>query len=69
MIGHVLFLCSYKKELLLIRQIRINAKRDKYISWGKEKAAEYYIENKEVIKQKANSKLRNFSEKEKGMKR
>ena len=69
MIGHVLFLCSYKKELLLIRQIRINAKRNKYISWGKEKAAEYYIENKEVIKQKANSKLRNFSEKEKGMKR
>ena len=69
MIGHVLFLCSYKKELLLIRQIRINAKRKKYISWGKEKAAEYYIKNKEVIKQKANSKLRNFSEKEKEIKR
>ena len=68
MICHVLFLCSYKKELLLIRQIRIIAKSKKYISWGKDKAAEYYIENKEVIKQKANSKFRNFWEKEKEIK-
>ena len=62
---HDLFISSYKKELLLIRQIRIIAKSKKYISWGKEKAAEYYIEDKEVIKQKANSKFRNFPEKKK----
>ena len=66
---HDLFISSYKKELLLIRQIRIIAKSKKYISWGKDKAAEYYIENKEVIKQKANSKFRNFWEKEKEIKR
>ena len=62
---HDLFISSYKKELLLIRQIRIIAKSKKYISWGKEKAAEYYIEDKEVIKQKANRKFRNFPEKKK----
>ena len=66
---HDLFISSYKKELLLIRQIRIIAKSKKYISWGKEKAAEYYIEDKEVIKQKANSKFRNFPEKKRNKKR
>ena len=65
MICHDLFISSYKKELLLIRQIRIIAKSKNYISWGKEKTAEFYIEDKEVIKPKSNSKFRNFPEKKK----
>ena len=36
---------------------------DKYDNCGgKEKAAEYYIENKEVIKEKTNNKYKTFSE-------
>ena len=39
---------------------------DKYDNCGgKEKAAEYYIENKEVIKEKTNNKYKTFSEEEK----
>ena len=36
---------------------------------GKEKDAKYYIENKEVLKEKANNKYRNVSEEEKEAKR
>ena len=32
---------------------------------GKEKASKYYIANKDVIKEKANSKYKNLSEEEK----
>ena len=36
---------------------------------GKEKAAEYYLTNKEVIKEKANNKYRNLSKEQKEAKR
>ena len=43
------------------QEILQNAK-EKY---SKEKAAEYYLKNKEVIKKKARNRYRNLSEKEK----
>ena len=36
---------------------------------GKERAAEYYIKNKDVIKEKANNKYKNLSKEEKEAKR
>ena len=51
-----------KKELLQ------NAK-EKYDDGGKEKAAKYYPDNKDVIKEKAKIKYRNLSEEEKEAKR
>ena len=37
--------------------------KEKYHSCGgKEKAAEYYLANKDVIKEKSNSKYKNLSE-------
>ena len=36
---------------------------------GKEKAAEYYLENTDVIKEKANNKYRSLSEEEKDTKK
>ena len=44
-----------------IQEILQNAK-EKY---SKEKAAEYYLQNKEVIKEKARNRNRNLSEEEK----
>ena len=37
--------------------------------YSKEKAAEYYLQKKEVVKEKARNRYRNFSEKENNIKR
>ena len=42
----------YKNELLLVQQARNLAKTKKKKRYSKEKAAEYYSQNKEVIKEK-----------------
>ena len=44
------------------RQELLQKAKDKYHnSGGKERAAEYYLANKEVIKEKANNKYKNLS--------
>ena len=43
--------------------------KEKYENGGKGKAAKYYQDNKDVIKEKANSKYKNLTEKEKEAKR
>ena len=43
--------------------------KEKYDNGGKEKAAKYYQDNKDVIKEKANSTYKNLSEEEKKAKR
>ena len=43
--------------------------KEKYDHGGKEKAAEYYRDNKDVIKEKANEKYKHLSEEEKEAKR
>ena len=43
--------------------------KDKYHNGGKEKAAEYYCKNKDVIKEKSNNKYKNLSEEEKEAKK
>ena len=45
------------------------AKNKCYNYGGKEKAVRYYLENKEVLKEKTNNKYRNLSEEEKEAKR
>ena len=45
------------------------AKAKYYNKGDKEKAANYYEENKEAIKEKARNKPKNFTEEEKEMKR
>ena len=51
------------------RQELLQKAKDKYNNCGgKEKAAEYYCKNKNVIKEKANNKYENLSEEEKGAK-
>ena len=45
------------------------AKNRYHICGGKEEAAKYYVEDKEVLKEKARNKYRNFSEEEKEAKR
>ena len=47
------------------RQKILQKAKEKY---SKEKAAEYYLKNKEVIKEKARNRYRNLSEKEKSTK-
>ena len=54
---------SFNKQDLLQK-----AKED-YDSGGKEEAAKYYQGNKDVIKEKTNSKYKNLSEEEKEPKR
>ena len=51
------------------RQELLEKTKNKYDDGGKEKAAKYYQANKDVIKEKANGKYRNFSEEEKKAKR
>ena len=51
-----------KQELLL-------KAKEKYDNGGKEKAAKYYQDNKDVIKEKANSRYKNLTEEEKEAKR
>ena len=48
------------------RQELLQKAKGKYHSGeGKEKAAEHYIKNKDVIKERANDKYKNLSEEEK----
>ena len=58
-------------ELLSVQERRSTAKaKEKYDnSDGKEKAAKYYIANKDVLKEKARNRYRNLSEKEREAKR
>ena len=49
-----------KEELLQIFQIA----KGKHDNGGKENAAKYYQDNKDVIKQKSNDKYKNLSEEE-----
>ena len=51
-----------KKELL-------QKAKEIYGNGGKEKAAKYYQDNKDVIKEKANNKYENLSEEEKEKKK
>ena len=52
------------------RQELLQKAKDRYHNFdGKEKAAEYYIQNKEVIKENAANSYRNLSEEEKEAKR
>ena len=53
----------YKNELLLVLQARNIAKAKK--RYSKEKAAEYYLQNKEVIKEKSKNQHKNLSKDEK----
>ena len=50
----------YKNELLLVQQTRNANER-----YSKEKAAEYYLKNKEAIKEKSKNRYKNFSKAEK----
>ena len=52
-----------RQELLQKAKVRY------HIYGGKEKTAEYYIANKEVLKENAKNKYRNLSEEEKEGKR
>ena len=52
------------------RQELLQKVKDKYHNYGgKEKAAEYYLANKDAIKEKANNKYKNLSEEQKQAKR
>ena len=52
------------------RQELLQKAKEKYYNHGgKEKAAEYYLANKDVIKEKANNKYTNLSEEQKQTKR
>ena len=50
---------------LIIIQFYLKAEEKYHNCGGKEKAAEYYQANKDVIKEKANNKYKNLSEEEK----
>ena len=51
------------------RQELLQKAKEKYDNGGKEKAAKYYRDNKDAIKEKANCKYKNLSEEEKEAKR
>ena len=51
------------------RQELLQKAKEKHVNSGKEKAAEYYKNNKDVIKEKANSKYKNLAEEEKEARR
>ena len=51
------------------RQELLQKAKEKYDNGGKEKTAKYYTDNKDVIKEKANDKYKNLSDKEKEAKR
>ena len=46
-----------------------NAKEKYHNNGGEEKAAKYYLDNKDVLKEKAKNAYRNLSEEEKEVKR
>ena len=52
----------YKNELLLVQQARNLAKSKRKIF--KKKAAEYYSQNKETIKEKSRERYKNFLQEE-----
>ena len=51
------------------RQELLKKAKEKYDNGGKEKAAKYYQDNKDVIKEKEKNKYKNLSEEEKKAKR
>ena len=51
------------------RQELLKKAKEKYDNGGKEKAAKYYQDNKDVIKEKERNKYSNLSEEEKEVKR
>ena len=51
------------------RQELLQKAKEKYDSGGKEKAAKYHKNNKDIIKQKSNNKYKSLSEEEKDAKR
>ena len=53
----------------LNRQELLKKANEKYDNGGKEKAAKYYQDNKDVIKEKAKNAYRNLSEEEKEVQR
>ena len=53
----------YKNGLLLVWQTRNLAKSKK--KYSKEKAAEYYSQNKEAIKEKSKNRYKNLSKEKK----
>ena len=65
------FFVNIKNELLLVQQIRIvkKAKEKSDNKGGKERAAKYYKDNKDALKEKARNKYKNLTEEEKELKR
>ena len=53
----------YKNELLLVQQTRSLAKSNK--KYSKEEDAEYYLQNKEAIKEKSKNRYKSLSKEEK----
>ena len=51
------------------RQELLQKAKEKYDNEGKERAAKYYGDNKDVIKQKLNDKYKSLTEEEKEAKR
>ena len=51
------------------QKLLIKAKNKYHNCGGKEKTAEYYLKNKDVIKEKTNDKYKNLSEEEEEIKR
>ena len=51
------------------RQELLQKAKEEYDNGGKDKAAKYYRDNKDVIKEKTNSKYKNVTEEEKKAKR
>ena len=47
------------------RQELLQKEKENYNCGGKEKSAEYYLANKDAIKEKANNKYKNLSEEQK----
>ena len=63
MICYDLFFCLYKMSYYFFnRQELLQRAKDRYHNGGKEKAAEYYIANKEVLKENAKIEYSNLSE-------
>ena len=51
------------------KQELLKKAKEKYHNGGKEKAAKYYLDNKDVFKEKAKNVHKNLSEEEKELKR
>ena len=65
-----LFFCSYKNEFFfLIERSYWKKQKENIIIVEEKKAAEYYLKNKDVIKEKANNKYKNLSKEKKEAKK